>query len=99
MKVLSKSLRYSRHLNKLELSGNRLSSFGTSKLFKSLNINKELSNNLKTINLSENKIGSSNIDELIQFVNEPKCILEELNIFGNLLGDKNIIKFQTFLIG
>ena len=92
MKVLSKSLRYSRHLNKLELSGNRLSSFGTSKLFKSLNINKELSNNLKTINLSENKIGSSNIDELIQFVNEPKCILEELNIFGNLLGDKNIIK-------
>ena len=92
MKVLSNSLRYSRHLNKLELSGNRLSSLGTSKLFKSLNFNKELSYNLKKINLSENKIGSNNIDDLIEFINEPKCILEDLNIFGNYLGDKNIIK-------
>ena len=92
MKALSNSLKYSRHLNKLELSGNRLSSFGTSKLFKSLNFNKELSYKLKTINLGENKIGSNNIDELIEFINEPKCILEDLNVFGNFLGDKNIIK-------
>ena len=92
MKVLSNSLRYSRHLNKLELSGNRLSSFGTSKLFKSLNINKELAYNLKEINLSENKIGNSNINDLIEFICEPKCSLESLNVFGNYLGDKNIIK-------
>ena len=92
MKVLSNSLKFSNHLNNLELSGNRLSSFGTSKLFKSLNDNKELSYKLKSINLSQNKIGSSNIDELIEFISEPKCILEDLNIFGNFLGDKNIIK-------
>ena len=92
MKALSNSLKYSRHLNKLEISGNRLSSFGTSKLFKSLNFNKELSYKLKTINLSENKIGNNNIDELIEFICEPKCILEDFNIFGNFLGDKNIIK-------
>ena len=92
MKVLSNSLKYSLNLNKLELSGNRLSSFGTSKLFKSLNFNKELAYNLKEINLSENKIGSSNIDELIEFICEPKTNLEKLNIFGNFLGDKNIIK-------
>ena len=59
MKVLSNSLKFSHHLNNLELSGNRLSSFGTSKLFKSLNDNKELSYKLKSINLSQNKIGSS----------------------------------------
>ena len=92
MKVLSNSLRYSHHLNNLELSGNRLSSFGTSNLFKSLNDNKELSYKLKSINLSQNKIGSNNIDELIEFIREPKCILEDFNIFGNFLGDKNIIK-------
>ena len=92
MKVLSNSLKYSRHLNNLELSGNRISSFGTSKLFKSLNTNKELSYNLKSINLSQNKIGSNNIDELFEFISEPKCVLEELNVFGNFLGDKNIVK-------
>ena len=92
MTALSNSLKYSRHLTDLELSGNRLSSFGTSKLFKSLNINKELSHNLKTIDLSQNKIGISNIDELIEFINDPKCALEDLNVFGNFLGDKNIIK-------
>ena len=42
MKVLSDSLKYSKHLNQLELSGNRLSSLGASKLFKSLNLNKDL---------------------------------------------------------
>ena len=37
MTALSNSLKYSHHLTDLGLSGNRLSSFGTSKLFKSLN--------------------------------------------------------------
>ena len=92
MKVLSKSLRYSHHINILELSGNRLSSYGTTDLFKSINSNKELLYNIREIDLSENKIGINNIDELIKFIHEPKCNLENLNIYGNNLGDKNIIK-------
>ena len=98
IKVLGDSLRYSRNLNKLELNGNRISSTGASKLFKSLNLNKDLCYNLTEINLSENKIGSNSIDELVEFINEPKCILEDLNIFGNYLGDKNIIKLCQAII-
>ena len=92
IKVLSNSLKYSKHLNKLELSGNRLSSYGTSNLFKSLNGNKELLYNLTSIDLSQNKIGINNIDELIEFFYDPKCVIEDLNLYGNNLGDKNIIK-------
>ena len=92
MKALSNSLRYCNHLKKLELSGNRIGSLGLSKLFGSINTNRDLLYNIREINLSENKIGSNDIDELIKFINEPKCSLENLNIFGNYLGDKNTIK-------
>ena len=85
MKVLSDSLKYSKHLNQLELSGNRLSSLGASKLFKSLNLNKDLCYKLREINLSENKIGSNNIDELIEFINEPKILLNYVKQFQEIL--------------
>ena len=92
MKALSSSLRYSHHLSKLEFAGNRLSSSGASNLFKSLNINKDLAYKLTTIDLSENKIGNKNIDELLEFIQDPKCNIEDLNFFGNYIGDDNIIK-------
>ena len=75
MKVLSNSLKYSQNLNGLEFSGNRLSSYGTSKLFKSLNFNKELCYNIRAIDLSGNKIGNNNIDDLVEFIKGPKCSL------------------------
>ena len=92
MKALSNSLRYSHHLNRLEFSGNRLSPLGTSNLFQSLNINKDLAYRLTTIDLSDNKIGNNNIDELLQFIQDPKCNIEDLNFEGNYIGDENIIK-------
>ena len=92
IKALSNSLKYSQHLSRLEFSGNRISSVGASALFKSLNFNKELAYNLKTIDLSENKIGNHSIDEILQFIQDPKCNIEDLNFFGNLIGDENIIK-------
>ena len=92
MKALSNSLSYSNHLSRLNFAGNRLSSIGASKLFKSLNINKDLAHKLTSIDLSENKIGNKNIDELLQFIQDPKCNIEELNFFGNYIGDDNIIK-------
>ena len=91
MSALSNSLRYSEHLTTLEFGGNRLSSSGVSNLFKSLNENKELAYKLRTIDLRENHIGKNEIENLINFLQDPKCNLEDLNLYGNLLGDDNVI--------
>ena len=93
MKAISNSLNYyNQHLSKLEFAGNRLTSSGASDLFKSLNNNKELAYKLRSINLSENKLGNNNIYELLEFIRDPKCNIEDLNFFGNFIGDENIIK-------
>ena len=99
MKALGNSLRYCNHLKKLELSGNRIGSIGASKLFGAINTNRNLLYNIREINISENKIGKNDIEELINFINEPKCSLENLNIFGNYLGDKNMIKLCQAISG
>ena len=91
MSALSNSLRYSDHLTSLEFSGNRLSSLGVSKLFTALNENKNLAYKLRTIDLSENHIGKNEIQNLINFLRDQKCNVEDLNLYGNLLGDENII--------
>ena len=91
MTALTNSLRYSEHLVSLEFGGNRLSSLGVSQIFKTLNENKNLAYKLKIIDLSENHIGKSQINNLVDFLKDEKCNLEDLNLFGNLLGDDNII--------
>ena len=90
MTALTNSLKYSEHLVSLEFGGNRLSSLGVSQIFKTLNENKNLAYKLRTIDLSENHIGKSQIKDLLDFLQDPKCNLEDLNLFGNLLGDDNI---------
>jgi len=91
MAALTNSLRYSENLVSLEFGGNRLSSLGVSQIFKTLNENKNLAYKLRTIDLSENHIGKSQIQNLLDFLQDPKCNLEDLNLFGNLLGNENII--------
>ena len=91
MTALTNSLRYSENLISLEFGGNRLSSLGVSQIFKTLNENKNLAYKLRTIDLSENHIGKSQIQNLLDFLQDPKCNLEDLNLFGNLLGNENII--------
>ena len=91
MSALSNSLRYSEHLTSLEFCGNRLSSLGVSNLFQALNDNKNLAYKLRTIDLSENHIGKNEIQNLINFLQDSKCNLEDLNLYGNMLGDENII--------
>ena len=90
MQALTNSLKYSEHLVSLEFGGNRLSSTGVSQIFKTLNENKNLAYKLRTIDLSENHIGKSQIKNLLDFLQDPKCNLEDLNLFGNLLGNDNI---------
>ena len=90
MQALTNSLKYSEHLVSLEFGGNRLSSLGVSQIFKTLNENKNLAYKLRTIDLSENHIGKSQIQNLLDFLQDPKCNLEDLNLFGNLLGNDNI---------
>ena len=89
-KCLGNSLRYSNHISSIELANNRLSANGTSFILKSINENQELLPQIKDIDLSENKIFDDDINELINYINDSKCNLENLNLYGNLLGDENI---------
>ena len=91
MTALTNSLRYSENLVSLEFGGNRLSSLGVSQIFKTLNENKNLAYKLRTIDVRENHIRKSQIQNLLDFLQDPKCNLEDLNLFGNLLGNENII--------
>jgi len=89
-KCLSNSLKYSKHLKSLELANNRLTSDGTTCILKSVNENRDLLPKIFELDLSENKILESDIGQLINFLNDEKCNLENLNLYGNLLGDDNI---------
>ena len=97
MKALSSSIKYSHHMSKLNVGGNRLSSMGTMNLFKSLNLNKDLSYKLRSIDLSDNKMGGHSANEIVQFIQDTKCNIEELNFFGNYFGDDNIVKICNSL--
>ena len=90
--VLGNSLKYRENLTSLELSGNRISSIGINKLFSSINQNDDLICNLHTLNLSENNIGNQDISEIINFIQNSKNSLKNLDLFGNLIGDDNIKK-------
>ena len=92
VKVLSNSLIYSEDFTSIDLSGNRLSNDGVSKLFKIINDNKKLVANLKTVDLSENNLGTQNLNELILFLKDADNVIENLNLYGNLIGDDNTIK-------
>ena len=90
MKALGQSLRYSEHLTELYLDGNRLTNEGTDSLFNNIITNKPLIYKIRTLDLSLNNIGKNNIQSFIQYLQDPKCNLENLNLFGNCLGDENI---------
>ena len=92
LKVLSNSLKYTDHLTKIDLTGNRLSTDGTTNLFKTINNNVFLAKKLQSIDLSENNLGNQNLEGLILFLQEQNSALEDLNLYGNLIGDDNTIK-------
>ena len=89
-KALGNSLRYSHHIESIELSNNRLSGNGTSFILKSINENRDLLPKIKEMDLSENKIYDSDITELVNYINDSKCNLEIFNVYGNFFGDENI---------
>ena len=89
-KALGNSLKFSHHIESIELNNNRLSSNGTSMILKSINDNRELLPKIKEMDLSENKIFDNDITELVTYINDTKCNLEIFNVYGNFLGDENI---------
>ena len=95
--ALSNSLKFSDNISILDLSGNRISSEGVSNLFNSLNQNQKIMYNLTDINLSENNIGQNDITEMLNFLQNPKNNIENLNLFGNQIGDENAIKILNIL--
>ena len=92
VKVLSNSLIYSENFTSIDFSGNRLSNVGVSKLFKIINDNKKLVRNLREVDLSENNIGTENLEELILFLKDADNVIEILNLYGNMIGDDNATK-------
>ena len=96
-KALSNSLKYKENLNSIELGSNRLTSIGTSCILKSINHNQELISKILNLDLSDNKIGKNDITDLINYICDDSCNLENLNLFSNLLGDENIKKISEAL--
>ena len=92
MNVLSNSLKYSTHVTKLDFSGNRLSNDGVSKLFKVMNENIVLANQLQNIDLSENNLGNEYLEDFILYLQDSNNCLESLNLYGNLIGNENAKK-------
>ena len=87
---LSSGLRYVNHLNSLEMGGNRLTQYGVEKLFFNIKQNPTLIKCLKKLDLSNNNIEEKGIENLINYIEDKNCQLENINIEGNNLGDKNI---------
>ena len=87
---LSNGLKYINKLNTLEMSSNRLTQKGIEKLFFNIKQNDSFVKNLFKLNLSNNNIGEIGIENLVNFISDKSCQLENLNIEGNNLGDKNI---------
>ena len=87
---LSSSLKYVNHLNTLEMSNNRLTSKSIEKLFFNIKQNENLLRNLVKLNLSFNNISEKGVVNLINFIEDKNCQMENLNLEGNNLGDKNI---------
>ena len=92
---LSNGLKYVNHLNTLEMSNNNITHKGMEKLFFNITHNDNFIKNLFKLNLSFNNIGDKGVDNLINFIEEKTCQLENLNIEGNNLGDNNINKLCT----
>ena len=87
---LSSSLKFVNHLNTLEMSNNRLTNNSIETLFYNIKQNDNLLRNLIKLNLSFNDIREKGIENLINFIEDKSCQLENLNLEGNNLGDKNI---------
>ena len=87
---LSSSLKYVEHINSLEMSNNRLTNKSIEKLVDNIKQNNYLVQNLIKLNLSFNNISEKGIDNLINFIEDKSCQLENLNLEGNNLGDMNI---------
>ena len=87
---LSSSLKYVNHVNTLEMSNNRLSNKSIEKLVDNIKQNNILIKNLIKLNLGFNNISETGVENLIKFIEDKNCQLENLNLEGNNLGDINI---------
>ena len=95
IKALSSGLEYSDFINSFQLSSNGLNESGTVDLFNSFHVNPKLLENLTKLNLSNNRIGNLGTEELVNFLCNDRCMIEELNIENNNLKDKNIINITN----
>ena len=95
---MGKSLKCSSSLNEISLSKNRLTSKSLLPLIHTLGINKEILTNLKILNLSFNKLGFTAVQAIANYLENPDSYIHELNLEGNLLGDKSIVRLSTAIL-
>ena len=92
IKCLIESLKVSKHITSLNLEKNRLSDMSLIPLFQTIIENNYLLDKLLEINLSYNKIGIAAIELLVKYISNYNCVLQNLNMENNLLGDVNTKK-------
>ena len=90
VRTLGNSLRFSHHIESIELSYNWLNGNGASCILKSFNDSRDFLPKIKEMDFSKNKIYDSDITELVNYINVSKYNLEIFNVYGNFLGDENI---------
>ena len=98
IKCLNESLKVSKHITSLNLEKNRLSDMSLIPLFQTILENYNLLDKLIEINLSYNKIGIAAVELLVKYISNYNCVLQNLNMENNLLGNvnaKKIIKAIT----
>ncbi len=97
--ALSDSMKYTNHVDEILLGNNRLSDNAASKLINSIaeNLIANIKNRIHSIDLSYNMISSNTIDSLCNYSQLNGCNLKRLNLEGNSLGDKLIIRLANAL--
>lgn len=92
--ALSTSMKHLPNTQTVELPGNRLGKDGGTVILSSL------VDRVKTINLDHNKIGNEGMQSLITWIDTlgTRCVLEELSLENNNLGDALVIGLAEALI-
>ena len=92
--AISNSMKHLQNLKVVDLPGNRFGEEGGAAILSSL------ADNVKSINLNNNKIGSESLLKLVTWIdnNPVRCLLEELSLENNNIGDSFVLTLTDSLM-
>ena len=97
LNCISASLNITKHLEEIKLSNNRLDDEAVANMISVLISNKSMKSKITTIDISFNYISNKTIDKLMEYIKLKGCILSNINLEGNLLGDKLLNPFLDII--